>query len=147
MKVDSGLCQPAGTPIPGQLPGRLGVTFVVNVETDVLRPVHISVERIVVFFTHVQSAFDALTVVFSTAHTTRLARVPLRHFYDFDTLDFGLVFEDVGEAVERPPMQVEVPVTTPVSRLAILVVTGTSEFPDVDAANILLDTAFNDVFR
>ena len=42
---------------------RLGVTFVVNVEADVLRPIHISVERIVVFLAHVQATFDTLTVV------------------------------------------------------------------------------------
>ena len=87
-----------------------------NVEADVLRPVHISVERLIAFLTHVQAAFNTLTLVFPTTHTTRLARVSFGHFYDFDTLDFRLVFEDVREAVERPPVQVKVAVLAPVLR-------------------------------
>jgi hypothetical protein len=104
VKVDSGLCQPAGTPILVQTGRRLGVTFVVNVEADVLRPIHISVERIVVFLAHVQATFDTLTVVFPPADTTRFARVALRHFSDFDAFDFGFVFKDVREPVECPPV-------------------------------------------
>ena len=77
MKVDSGLCQPAGTPIFVQIGRRLGVTFVVDVETDVLRPVGVCVERRITRLTHVQTTFNALTVVFSTAHATRLARITL----------------------------------------------------------------------
>jgi len=98
VKVDSGLCQPAGTPIAGQLPGRLGVTFCsVDAETDVLRPVHTRL-------TNVQAALDTLTIVFPTADATRLARVAFRHFYDFDALEFSFVFEDVREPVECPPV-------------------------------------------
>ena len=79
MKVDSGLCQPAGTPIATQIGCRLGVTFVVDIETDILRPIHVSVERIpvVVFFTHVQATLNTLTLVFCPADTTRFARVAL----------------------------------------------------------------------
>ena len=85
MKVDSGLCQPtaAGTPIFVQIERRLGVTFVVDVQTDVLRSVHVSVERIpvavavVVFFTHVQTTLNTLTLVRPPADTTRFARVAL----------------------------------------------------------------------
>ena len=77
MKVDSGLCQPAGTPILVQTGRGLGVTFVVNIEADVLRPIHISVERIVVFLAHVQATFDTLTLVFPTTDATRFARVAL----------------------------------------------------------------------
>ena len=89
MKVDSGLCQPAGTPIPTQIGCRLGVTLV-YVQTDILRPIHVSVERIpvavavavavavvVVFFTHVQTTLNTLTLVRPPAHTTRFARVAL----------------------------------------------------------------------
>ena len=94
MKVDSGLCQPAGTPIPVQTGRRLRVTFVVDVESDVLRPVHVSVERRVTLLADVQSAFNTLTIVFSTADATRLARVTLRNFYDLDTFGFRLVFEN-----------------------------------------------------
>lgn len=146
MKVDSGLCQPAGTPIPGQLPGRLGVTFV-DVETDILRSIHVGVERRITLFTGVQTAFNALTVVFSTAHATHLARVALRPFYDFNTLDVRLVRENRGEAVESPPVQVEVAVLPPVFRLAVLILADTSEFPDVNTANALFATPFNNVFR
>ena len=89
MKVDSRLCQltAAGTPIPTQIGGRLGVTFVVDIETDVLGPIHVSVERIpvavavAVFLTHthvhVQATLNTLTLVFSPADTTRFARVAL----------------------------------------------------------------------
>ena len=81
MKGDSRLCQPAGTPIFTQTGRRLRVTFVVDVQTDVLRPIHISVERIpvavVVFFTHVQTTLNTLTLVRPPAHTTRFARVAL----------------------------------------------------------------------
>ena len=87
MKVDSRLCQltAAGTPIPTQIGGRLGVTFVVDIETDILRPIHVSVERIpvavavavVVFFTHVQTTLNTLTLVRPPADTTRFARVAL----------------------------------------------------------------------
>ena len=112
MKIDCWLCQPAGTPILVQTGRRLGVTFVVNVEADVLGPIHVSVERIpvavavavVMFFTHVQTTLNTLTLVFPTADTTRFARVALRHFSDFDAFDFGFVFKDVREPVECPPV-------------------------------------------
>ena len=85
MKVDFRLCQPAGTPIPTQIGCRLRVTFVVDVQTDVLGPIHVSVERIpvavavavVVFLTHVQATFNTLTLVCPPADTTRFARVAL----------------------------------------------------------------------
>jgi len=134
MKVDSRLCQPAGTPISTQTGCRLGVTFV-DVETDVLCPIHISVERRITRLTHVQSTFNSLTVVFPTTHATRLARVALRNFHDLDSLDFCLVREDVGEAVEHRPVQVEVAVPTPVFRLTSCVFTHTFQVPDVDTAN------------
>ncbi|KOX95742.1 hypothetical protein AMR74_12405 [Halorubrum tropicale] len=67
----------------------------IDVDADVLRPIYVSVERVVVVFTHVQATLNTLTLVFPTAYTTRLARVALVHFYDLDPLDFRLVFEDV----------------------------------------------------
>ena len=45
MKIDPGLCQPASTPMPTQIGCRLGITFLVDINTDVPRPVHVSVER------------------------------------------------------------------------------------------------------
>ena len=93
VKVDSGLCQPAGTPISTRIGYRLGVTSIVDLEADVLRPIHVSVERRVTVLTHVQATFDTLTVVFFPAHATRLARVALGHFHDLDTLDLGFVFD------------------------------------------------------
>ena len=77
MKVDSRLCQPAGTPIFVQTGRRLGVTFVVDVETDILRPIHVCVERRITRLAHVHTTFNALTIVFSTAHATRLTRIAL----------------------------------------------------------------------
>ena len=85
MKGDYRLCQltAAGTPIPTQIGGRLGVTFVVDIETDILRSIHVSVERIpvavavAVFFTHVQTTLNTLTLVRPPADTTRFARVAL----------------------------------------------------------------------
>ena len=82
MKIDSRLCQPtaAGTPIPTQIGCRLRVTLI-DIETDILRSIHVSVERIpvavVVFFTHVQATLNTLTLVRPPAHTTRVARVAL----------------------------------------------------------------------
>ena len=104
MKVDCWLSQPTGTPIPGQLPGRLGVTFVVYLETDVLRPIHICIECVVTLLADVQPTFNTLVVVFATADTTRFARVALIDFYDLDSLTLCFVFEDAGESVKRPPM-------------------------------------------
>ena len=66
------------SPIPTQIGGRLGVTFaIVDVVADVFRPVHVSVERRITLLAHVQAAFDTLTIVFSTAHATRLTRITL----------------------------------------------------------------------
>jgi len=76
MKVDSGLCQPTGTPIATQIGRRLGVTLI-DVEANVFRPIHVSVERRITRLAHVQATFDTLTVVFSTTDATRLARVAL----------------------------------------------------------------------
>ena len=147
MKVDSGLCQPAGTPIPVQFGRRLRVTFcVVDVEADVLRPVHVSVERRITRYTNVQATFNTLTIIFPTAHATRLTRVALRHFHDLDTLDFHFVRENLGESVECPAVQVKVAVATPVLRVAVLILTNTSELPDVDATHATLDTRLYDVF-
>ena len=84
-----------------------------------------------------------LTVVFSTAGTTRLARVPFRYVYDVDALDVRFVFEYIGEAVERPSVQVEIPVFPPVFRLTGLILSNTSEFLDIDlyfrCRNLYLD--------
>ena len=113
MQVDCWLCQPAGTPITGQLPGRLGVTSV-DVETDVLRPGHVSVERRITRLTDVQATRNTLTLIFAPTNATRFTRLLLRHFHNRDTLDRRLVREDVREAVERPPVQIEVAVPTPV---------------------------------
>ena len=144
MKVDSGLCQPAGTPIPER---GLGVTFVIDVETDILRPIYISVKRRIARLADVQTAFNTLTIVFPTAHATRLARVAFGHLYDLNALDFRLVFENVGKAVERPPVQVKVAVPTPILRVTVLVLADAFQVTDVNSANILLNTPFNDVFR
>jgi len=89
MKIDCWLCQPAGTPIPTQIGCRLGVTFIVDVETDVLRPIHICVERRITRFADVQTTFNTLVVVFSTADATRLARIALIHFHDFNSLNLS----------------------------------------------------------
>ena len=145
IQVDSRLCQPAGTPIPVQTGRRLGVTLI-HVETDVLSPVQVSVERRITRLAHVQATFDTLAVVFSTTNATRLARIAFGHFHDLDTLDFRLVRENLCEAVERPPVQVKIPVFTPVLRLAILVLADTFELTDIDAAHSLLDTSLDDVF-
>ena len=144
MKVDCWLCQPAGTPIFVQPGRRLGVTCVA-VEADVLRPIHICVERRIARFTHIQTAFNTLTVVFCSTHATRVARVALRHFDDFDTLDFRLVGEHLREAIERPPVKIEVAVFPPVLRLAIHVLADAFQVPDVDPSNAFLDTSVDDV--
>jgi hypothetical protein len=146
IQVDAGLCHPASTPILGQSGRRLGITFFGDIETDLLRPIHVRVERRIIRLTVVQTAFDTLTIVCSTANATRLARVPFRHVYDVDALDFRFVFEYIAEAVERPSVQVEVPVPTPVFRLTVLVLSNTSEFPDIDLTNAPLDTLPYDVF-
>ena len=104
MKIDCWLCQPAGTPIPTRTGCRLGVTFVVDVETDVLRPIHVRIECVVTLLADVQTTFNTLVVVFSPADATRLARVALVHFHDFDSLNLRLVFKNRGESVERPPV-------------------------------------------
>ncbi len=119
MQVDSGLCQPAGTPISARIGRRLRVTFV-HVETDVLRPVHVGVERRTTILTDIQTTLNTLPVIFSTTSATHLRYVSLGHFYDLDTLDFRFVFENRREAVERPAVQVEVAVPSPVLRLSVL---------------------------
>ena len=63
-----------------------------------------------------QATSNALTVFLSTTHATRLTRVALGHFYDFDTLDFRLVGEYRGETVKLADVQVEVAVFTSVLR-------------------------------
>ena len=145
MKIDSGLCQPAGTPVLARTGRRLGVTFV-HVEADVLRPIHIRVERRVTRLADVQAAFHTLTVVFLTAHATRRTCVPFGHFIYFDSLDFRLVFEDAGEPVERPPVQVKVAVPTPVLRVAGLVLVDSLQVTDVDTTNAFLHASLDDVF-
>ena len=79
MKGDRRLYQltGTGTPIPTQIGCRLGVTFFVNIETDVLRPIRVCVERIVVLLTDIQLTFNTLTLVFCPADATRFARVAL----------------------------------------------------------------------
>ena len=78
MKGDSRLCQltAAGTPIFTQIGGRLRVTLI-NIETDILRPIQVSVERRITLLADVQTTFNTLTLVFSPTDTTRLARVAL----------------------------------------------------------------------
>jgi len=88
MKIDCWLCQPAGTPISTQIGCRLGVTFI-DVETDVLRPIHVRIECGVTLLADVQTTFNTLVVVFSTADATRLARIALIHFHDFNSLNLS----------------------------------------------------------
>jgi hypothetical protein len=126
MNVDSKLCQPAGTPIIAQTGRRLGVTLI-NVETDILGLIHASAERRMTLFTLVQATFDMLTLVFSSTNATRFTRVAFGHFHDLDVLNFRIVGENLHEAVERPPVQVQVAVLTLVLRLTILVFADASE--------------------
>jgi len=63
--------------MPVQTGWRLRVTFVVDVETDVLRSIHVSVERRITRLADVQATLNSLIVILSTADATRLARVTL----------------------------------------------------------------------
>jgi hypothetical protein len=56
-----------------------------------------------------------------TADTTRFARVTFIYFHNRNSLILRLVCENLGEAVERLPMQIEISVPTPVLRRAVLV--------------------------
>ncbi len=144
VQVDSGLDQPAGTPIPTR---GLGVTFTtVDVETDILRPIHIRVERRITVLTHVQPPLNTLPTVHPTTNTARLRRILLVHLFHADSLNLRLVCEDTGEAVERPPVQVEIAVPTPVLRLTSIVLAHAVQLTDVDPANPFLDTSLDDVF-
>jgi len=147
MKVDSGLCQPAGTPISTRIRWRLGVTFfvVVDIETEVLRPVHVGVERRIALLTDVQPAFNTLTVIFSSAHATRYARAAFGHLHDRDSLNLRFVRENLRKSVERPPVKVEIAVPTPILRFTVLALAHAFQVTDVNAANTFLDTPFNDV--
>jgi hypothetical protein len=147
VQVDSWLCQPTGTPIPGQLPGRLRVTFVVVVyiETDVLRPIHIRIERIIVFVAHVQTTFNPLILICICfpAHATRLSGIAFVYFVHFNIFHFRLARENLSEVVERPLVQVEVAV--PVFRLAIAVFTHSLQLTNIDSTNLCFNTLLNDV--
>lgn len=69
----------------------------------------------------------------------------LGHFHDLDALDFRPVFEDRRAAVDRLPVQVAVPVATPVLRLTVRVLAAANEFIDVSSFHTTFDTAVYDV--
>ena len=117
----------------------------VQLEANVLCLVHVSVERRITLFAHVQAVFNTLTLIFRTAHATRLTRVALGDFHDFDSFDFRIVGENLGEAVERPPVQVEVAVLAPVLRVAVLILTDAAQRTNVDVTHASLDTLLYDV--
>jgi hypothetical protein len=98
-----------------------------------------------VFVAPVQAALNALTLTFRTTNATRLTAISLGHFFDLDALDLRFVREYPGEAIERPPVQVEVPVFAPVPRLAVFGLSNAVERPGVDALKTLLDTPLDDV--
>jgi hypothetical protein len=128
------------------IPSRgLRVTFIVDIQTDVLRPVHVRVERSIVLRTHVQPPRNTLPIVPPTTNTTRLRRVRLVQLFDTGSLDFRLVLENRGEAVERPPVQVEIAVPTPVFRLTVSVLTHAIQVTDVDLTDPFFDTSLDDV--
>jgi hypothetical protein len=55
----------------GSVYGPGAIFFLIDVEADILCPIHVSVEHVVVFFTHVQATLNTLSLVFLTAYTTR----------------------------------------------------------------------------
>ncbi|ERG94766.1 MAG: hypothetical protein J07HQW2_01208 [Haloquadratum walsbyi J07HQW2] len=138
----------AGTPISTQIGCRLGVTLI-DVETDILRPrpVHVCVERRLTLVTYVQATLDALAVVFSTAHTTRLVLLVSRS--DTSTTSIPSTFAlyvsiDVNRS-NAHAVQVKLPVLPPVCRLAVLFLTDTTELPNIELPNLLLNTLLDDV--
>ncbi len=103
VKVDSGLCQPASTPIHTQTGCRLGVTFV-HVETDVLRPVHASVERRITLFTrtsHVQHADYRLPYHRRNTSCSCRARTPLQPRYSQPSLSYDILIRQARITVAR----------------------------------------------
>ena len=83
-----------------------------------------------------------------TARRTRLRGVTLRHPLHVDAFGFRLVVEKRREAVERPPVQVEIPVVTPVTGFAVLVVfSDTAEVANDKRPDTSFDALLYDCFR
>lgn len=74
--------------------------------------------------TDVQTASDTLVRDLFCTDTTPLTPVSFDGHSDFDAPDFGLASEDIGDAIERPPVQAEVTVSIHALRLPVLI------FPD-----------------
>jgi hypothetical protein len=133
------LCQPAVIPI---LSPRIREYLLSNV----LGSVTVGVRNQPTVVTDVQPALDALAVVGSAAGRTRLRRIPFGDRYDLDTLDLGFVREHRREAVERPPVQIEVAVVAPIGGFAV-VLADAREVADDNRANVAFDTLRDNFFR
>ena len=116
--------------------------------SDILGSAHVSVRHCTALITDVQPAFNTVRVTFATTARARLRRVLLGDFLDGDTFHLRLVFEEVGEPVECPRVQVEVAVFSPVFRLvSVIVFADSREISHYDRSNAFLNTPFNNVFR
>jgi hypothetical protein len=112
----------------------------VQVETNVLRPVHIRVACGLTLLADVQTTLNTLIRVCPPADTTRFARVTLIHFHNRNSLTLRLVCENLGEAVERPPVHAFTATVATIPGFASLVIfTNTFEVAD----NNCPDTTFN----
>ena len=57
----------------------------------------------------------------------------------------SLVFEQRGEVVELPTVELLVSTSTPVPRLTVLVLTNLAQVTDGDASDLVVDTPLYDV--
>jgi hypothetical protein len=114
--------------------------------SDILRTVTVGIGDQPAVVADVQSALDALAVVGSAAGRTRLRRIPFGNGFDADTFGFSLVVEHRREAVERPPMQIEVAVVAPVGGFTVVVLADSREIANNDCPNVALGTLCDNRF-
>jgi len=107
------LCHPAVIPI-SPVTGEIWEYLL----SDVLGPVHIGISDQPTLVTHVQPTFNTLAVVDGPARTTGLGGTTFVHALNTDAVFGRFVFQHLRKIVERPPMEIEVAVVTPVCVLA-----------------------------
>ena len=135
-------CWPCQTTVTHILCGRILSYLSANIHCTI----HVCVHRRPTRLTDVQATLHTISITLPSTARTRLRRVLLALAVNKDTVFFGLVFEQAGEAVELPTVEFLVPTLAPVPRVAVLVFSNIAQVTDGDATDPVVNALLNDVF-
>ena len=128
------LCHPAVMPI-SPIAGETWEYLPANV----LRTIDVRVGDRLTRLADVRATLGALAVIGESTCCTRFRRVAFVYTLNADAAFCGFVFQHLGEAVERPSVQVQVTVVVPIGILADVLEVAYGNRPDIPGSALRHD--------